>query len=135
MKKTTIDTFTGKRFRYNEVVLYQGFSVPGRTTARTSTHLSPGRIAPTLWAKLNPGIAQPQPAEKTMADIKCSTDLELAIRTVIDYNWSDELCDFEENVQEEDGTHIFRTLVALDNWVRGSDDTPESYLSAPEKRK
>jgi hypothetical protein len=58
--KTTTDTFTGKRFRYNEIVSYLGFKVPGRTTARTSTHLAPGRIEPKLWARLNPGKDQPK---------------------------------------------------------------------------
>jgi hypothetical protein len=55
--KTTTDTFTGKRFRYNEIVSYLGFKVPGRTTARTSTHLAPGRIEP---KRLNPGKDQPK---------------------------------------------------------------------------
>lgn len=63
-----------------------------------------------------------------MRQIKSSTDLEAAIRSLIDYNWKDELRDFEEHVHDDDGTHVFRTLVSLDNWVQDSDHTPESYI-------
>ena len=58
--KTTTDTYSGKQFRYNEIVSYLAYNVPGRTTARTSTHLAPGRIQPKLWAQLNPGKEQPK---------------------------------------------------------------------------
>lgn len=50
------------------------------------------------------------------------------LRKLIDYNWSDERRDFEINHHDDGDTHIFRTLVALDNWVEGTDHTPESYL-------
>ena len=42
--KSTVDTFTGKRFRYNELVEYQGYIVPSRTTARSWTHLAADRM-------------------------------------------------------------------------------------------
>lgn len=58
--KTTKDVYSGRRFRYNEIVVYQGYHVPGRVTARVATHLAPGRVHPKLWEQLNPGIKQPQ---------------------------------------------------------------------------
>jgi hypothetical protein len=52
--KTTIDTLTGKPFRYNDTVNYMGQIVPARITSRTSAHLAPDRVPPRLLAKLNP---------------------------------------------------------------------------------
>jgi hypothetical protein len=57
--KSTVDTYTGKRFRYNELVEYQGYTVPGRTTAHASTHLAADRMPAKLFAVLNPGRQQP----------------------------------------------------------------------------
>ena len=58
--KTTIDTFTGKPFRYNSVCLYRlndgsEWNVPERQTSRSATWLHPGRTKPELLASLNPG--------------------------------------------------------------------------------
>jgi hypothetical protein len=52
--KTTIDTYTGKRFRWNETVFYAGFVVPARCTSRTAEHLHPHRVPAKLLARLNP---------------------------------------------------------------------------------
>lgn len=68
----------------------------------------------------------PQP--KTIRTIKSSTDVEAAIRALVEYNWKDELRDFEENHRDDCGSHIFRVMVALDNWIAGSSHTAESYL-------
>lgn len=54
--KRTIDTQTGKEFKYNEIVRYGGKNVPARVTKRKSTHLHPDRVTPELLAKLNKGI-------------------------------------------------------------------------------
>lgn len=54
-------------------------------------------------------------------------ELRQDIRKVIDYNWSSELEDFIEH--EGDGRHhIFTALVRLDNWIRGTGFSPESYV-------
>ena len=58
--KTTIDTWTGTRFRYNSVCLYRlkdgsEWYVPERQTSRSATWLHPGRVPPKLLAELNPG--------------------------------------------------------------------------------
>lgn len=52
--KSTTDTYTGKRFRYNETVRYMGLNVPARMTKTSSTHLAPDRVPATLLATLNP---------------------------------------------------------------------------------
>jgi len=57
--KSTVDTYTGKRFRYNELAEYQGYIVPNRTTAHASTHLAADRMPAKLFAVLNPGRQQP----------------------------------------------------------------------------
>ena len=49
------------------------------------------------------------------------------LRKLIDYNWQDELRDFEEHEGEKD-CHIFVTLVALDNLVEGTSCEPETYV-------
>jgi hypothetical protein len=54
--RKTIDTGTGKEFRYNEIVNYMGYDVPARTTARKSMWLHPSRVEPGLLARLNPGV-------------------------------------------------------------------------------
>jgi hypothetical protein len=54
--KKTIDTGTGKVFRYNEIVQYLGYNVPCRMTVRKSMHLHPTRVVPELLAELNPGV-------------------------------------------------------------------------------
>ena len=53
--------------------------------------------------------------------------LRADIRAVVDYNWSDELADFETH--EGDGQHhIFATIVRLDNWLNSTGFIPESYV-------
>lgn len=58
--KTTIDTLTGKPFRYNTTVLYQGKVVPARVTSCSATHLHPNRVSAELLAELNPPAQQIQ---------------------------------------------------------------------------
>lgn len=54
-----------------------------------------------------------------------------SIRKILDYNWADELRDFEEHV--EDGPdHIFSTLVTVDNWLYGRNKRPAQYSRKPE---
>lgn len=49
------------------------------------------------------------------------------LRALIDYNWADELADYQE--YEGDGEHhIFTALVRLDNWLQGTRFTPEHYV-------
>jgi hypothetical protein len=55
-------------------------------------------------------------------------DLANAIRAVVDYNWKDELRDYEGDKNDSREVHIFNHLVALDNWINGTPYTPESYL-------
>jgi hypothetical protein len=53
------------------------------------------------------------------------------ISIVIDYNWRDELEDFQEH-SEIDGVqdcHVFSSLVFLDNLVNGTNVTPEEYVT------
>jgi len=58
--KTTIDTLTGKPFRWNGTCIYelkdgQRWIVPQRMTTRSAEWLHPGRVVPALLAKLNDG--------------------------------------------------------------------------------
>jgi hypothetical protein len=59
--RTTTDTFTGKPFRWNDVVeVLQGghlVRVPARMTTRTFTYLNPSRVPAELLATLNPAGA------------------------------------------------------------------------------
>lgn len=50
------------------------------------------------------------------------------IRTLLEYNWDDELNDFREHVHDDGGTHIFRCMVELDNYLNGEQRTAESWL-------
>ena len=52
-----------------------------------------------------------------------------ALAKVLDYNWFDELNDFQEN-EESRPSHIFRELVTLGNFITGREAVPESYLEA-----
>ena len=52
--KTTIDTYTGRRFRWNTTTQYAGFCVPARMTARTAVHLHPSRVRPALLVRIRP---------------------------------------------------------------------------------
>ena len=54
--------------------------------------------------------------------------LAAACRAVVDYNWTDELNDYEEDENDSRAEHIFNHLVALDNWINSTSHTPESYL-------
>ena len=62
-----------------------------------------------------------------MRVIKSTTDLEAALRVLLDYNWKDELEDFKDHEDETD-CHIFVTMVALDNFINNTNHTPESYV-------
>jgi hypothetical protein len=55
-------------------------------------------------------------------------ELKVALEAVIAHNWSDELTGFTDNEESRRG-HIFRHLVALDNFVNGTERAPESYLT------
>src|SRR5450631_269865 len=65
--KTTIDTLTGKHFRYNETGIYLGFWVPMRSTSKTFMALAPDRVIPKLFAQLNPGRTQPRSRKEKTA--------------------------------------------------------------------
>ena len=49
--------------------------------------------------------------------------------TLLDYNWQDELRDARDNPCDPPSSHVFWTLVRLDNWMHGTDHTPEWYLA------
>lgn len=58
--KITIDTYSGKQFRYNGTCLYRLrdgslWTVPQRCTSRTNEWLHPGRVPDKLLAALNDG--------------------------------------------------------------------------------
>ncbi len=52
--RTTTDTYTGKRFRWNTTALMYGWIVPARMTSRGFTELHPDRVPPKLLRELNP---------------------------------------------------------------------------------
>ena len=51
--KRTIDTYTGKEFRWNTVASYCGKWVPARITSRTFRFLHPDRVPVQLLTDLN----------------------------------------------------------------------------------
>lgn len=58
--------------------------------------------------------------------------LRRELRKLVEYNWHDELDDFEqEGQQQPDGgkDHIFVSLVALGNWLDGTTITVEDYVA------
>lgn len=54
-------------------------------------------------------------------------DVLKALKAVIDYNWEAELEDASDVGPEG---HVFSSLVTLNNFVTGKDNTPESYLTS-----
>jgi hypothetical protein len=61
---------------------------------------------------------------------KLAPKVKAALESVIEYNWPQELRDAKEQLRENgtlDG-HIFSCLVTLDNWLKGTDGTPTSYV-------
>lgn len=57
-----------------------------------------------------------------------------SLEAVIAYNWVDELDDYRDCVPGESDTensrigHVFEHLICLDNFLRGTNFTPGSYL-------
>jgi hypothetical protein len=71
--RSTTDTYTGKRFRWNETVLIAypngtRIATPSRLTTRDSIHLDPSRVPVDLLAELNPEIARAFIGERVTAD-------------------------------------------------------------------
>ena len=60
-----------------------------------------------------------------MKVIKSINDLDEAISLLLEYNWKDEEEDYAENPDE---SHIFCTMVALDNFIHCQEETPESFV-------
>ena len=52
--RTTTDTRTGKRFRWNTTVKVDGLLVPAGSTRRKSTWFHPNRVSKQLLRELNP---------------------------------------------------------------------------------
>lgn len=61
--RSTTDTYTGKPFRYNQIVAVDMFrsterrrrvNTVGRITSRTNQFLHPDRLTPAMFAQLNP---------------------------------------------------------------------------------
>lgn len=52
--------------------------------------------------------------------------LKARVNYIVEYNWGDELEDYESN---PDPGHIFLALVDLDNWFQGTTTTAEEYLA------
>lgn len=59
--RTTTDLYTGKPFRWNDVVRIRDFDIltPARYTSRTATHLDPHRVPVKLLRELNPEWTPP----------------------------------------------------------------------------
>lgn len=55
-------------------------------------------------------------------------EVRQAMAAIVEYNWAKELDDYAENYPECQGGHIFEHLVAVDNWLNGTDTSPEAYL-------
>lgn len=59
-------------------------------------------------------------------------DLKADIEVVVNYNWQDELRDYEECETESDNSregHIFVVLNRLNNFLADKDATPQSWLT------
>lgn len=58
--------------------------------------------------------------------------IKSAMRKVVDYNWDDELHDYEvceqDNGEGAREDHVFKHLVVLDNFLNDTKHTAESYL-------
>lgn len=54
--RSTVDTYSGKRFRWNAVDHCGGLNVPAHYTNRTHTYLHPTRVVSVLLQELNPGV-------------------------------------------------------------------------------
>jgi hypothetical protein len=51
------------------------------------------------------------------------------IESITEYLWAKELEDFGEQLREDNAdNHVFRDLVAVDNAIYDTSNTPESYL-------
>lgn len=57
-----------------------------------------------------------------------------AVKSVLHYNWPDEIRDAVEQRREngEVKGHVFESLVVLGNWVTGSTKTMDQYLDEEE---
>lgn len=72
------------------------------------------------------------PVRPYTTPILCSVEsLKASILAVVEYNWNDELADYQADENESRDVHIFNHLAALDNWARGTSYTPKSYLELP----
>ncbi len=75
-------------------------------------------------------VTQPEAPKDASYMVTSVGTLNAAIRAVVDYNWVEELEDYTSDENDSRESHIFNSLVALDNWLEGSDNTPMSYLEA-----
>jgi hypothetical protein len=61
---------------------------------------------------------------------KLPSEVQAALAAVVEYGWDAELEDAREHLRENgdlDG-HAFANLVIIDNWLNGTDRTPESHV-------
>lgn len=81
--RTTTDTYTGKPFRWNETVRYDGYVVPCKSTKNDSVWLHPSRVPDDLLAELNDGRTYPRmELNLTAADLDALRRLADAQREV-----------------------------------------------------
>ena len=54
-----------------------------------------------------------------------------AIEAIVQYNWADELRDFEQMTRDGEPTdsHVFRALVTLDNFINNTTYKPEDLIN------
>ena len=71
----------------------------------------------------------------TTADLRSLVEngLQEHVGAVLDYAFQDELLDFISSSPKRRAKHVFRSLVALQNWNTGQSRTPESYLDGYHK--
>ena len=62
-------------------------------------------------------------------------ELREAIQAVVSYVWEDEMDDYRSNRQDigDPTTHIFHPLVALFNWINGTDEDPDRLVDEEEE--
>ncbi len=62
-----------------------------------------------------------------------SATFNTAIHQIVEYNWTKERDDYADN-EESRPSHIFNHLVALANWLEGSDNAPMSWVEESRRR-
>jgi len=86
-------------------------------------------IPPELWGTAVTTVHPIRKWRRTVND-QLPDNVATALKTILDYMWAPELSHYDNEIKSEGQSegHVFEYMVAVRNWLDGTEKTPEEMV-------